>query len=218
MPFVTIEGIDGSGKSLQAEYLTASLRAMNLQVVKTKEPDGGWIGAGVRSILIAPRPNRLSPLEEMLLVSAARVDHVRSVIRPALNAGGWVVSDRFLDSTYAFQVHGTGVSERLFSLVTEAVVGETMPDLTFVLDIDPAVAMERRAVRGDAGDQDPSEATRDFVRIREALLAAAERDPGRCHVIEAGRGPEEVSKAIFSVVSRSGLLDVERGSSVGADA
>lgn len=202
MPFVSIEGIDGSGKSLQAEYLAASLRTRGLQVVKTKEPDGGWIGADVRSILIAPRLHRLSPLEEMLLISAARVDHIRNVIRPALEAGAWVVSDRFLDSTYAFQVHGTDVPERLFTRLAEAVVGETMPDLTFVLDIDPAVALERRAARSDVGGPDPSEATRDFARIREGLLAAAERDRERCHIIDASRGPEEVSEAILSVVSR----------------
>lgn len=213
MPFVSIEGIDGSGKSSQAEYLAAWLRGKGLQVVKTKEPDGGRIGLGVRSILIVPRPSRLSPLEEMLLISAARVDHVRSVIRPALDAGAWVVSDRFLDSTYALQVHGSDVSEELFTQVAEAVVGETMPDLTFVLDIDPVVAMRRRSARGDAGGSDPSEATRDFKLIREGFLAAAERCSSRCHVIEAGRDPKEISKTMVSIIVQSGLL--ARGSRVG---
>ncbi|ESX84371.1 MULTISPECIES: dTMP kinase [unclassified Mesorhizobium] len=210
MPFVSIEGIDGSGKSLQVEYLTASLLAMDLQVVKTKEPDGGWIGAGVRSILVEPRPSRLSPLEEMLLISAARVDHVRSVIRPALDAGAWVVSDRFLDSTYAFQVYGSDVPEQLFTQVAEVVVGGTMPDLTFVLDIDPAAALERRSARGGSGGPDPSEATRDFARIREGLLTAAKRDPGRCHVLDAAQMPGKVSERILSVVLRAGLVDAGR--------
>lgn len=95
MPFISIEGIDGSGKSLQSDLLTDALGKMGVQVLKTKEPDGGLIGAGVRSILVEDRVRKLSPLEELLLISAARVSHVESVIRPALDVGGWVVSDRF---------------------------------------------------------------------------------------------------------------------------
>lgn len=214
MPFVSIEGIDGSGKTLQVKYLATWLRTKGLQVVKTKEPFGGWIGIDVRSILITTRPSRLSPLEEMLLISAARVDHVRSVIRPALDVGAWVVSDRFLDSTYAFQVHGSEVSEELFTQVTEAVVGTTMPDLTFVLDVDPDVAMQRRSARGNAGGIDPSEGTRDFRLIREGLITAAKRGSNRCHVIEACRDPEEVSNEIISIITKTGLLNLSSESRV----
>ena len=205
MPFISVEGIDGSGKSLQSELLAAALRKIGLQVLKTKEPDGGLIGARVRSILVADRTTKLSPLEEMLLISAARVSHVDSVIRPALDALSWVVSDRFLDSTYAFQVHNTGVPKRLYLEIVTAVVGHTMPDLTFILDIDPAIALERRSTRGDAA-KDPSEATRDFARGREGLLTVAKRNPERCRVIDATRTIEEVAELIFLEVKRSGLL------------
>lgn len=206
MPFISIEGIDGSGKSTQSNLLTAALRKMGVQVLKTKEPDGGLIGAGVRSILVAERAAKLSPLEEMLLISAARVSHVESVIRPALDAREWVVSDRFLDSTYAFQVHDTGLPEQLYSEIASAVVGDTMPDLTFILDLDPAQALERRSARDDAAGRDPSEATRDFVRIREGLLTVAKRDPDRCRVIDAARAADEVANLILSEVKQSGLL------------
>lgn len=206
MPFVSIEGIDGSGKSLQVQYLADALRRMDLTVVQTKEPEGGWIGAGVRAILVAPRPAKLSPLEEMLLISAARVDHVRSVVRPALEAGSWVVSDRFLDSTYAFQVHGLDIAVDLFEKISQAVVGETLPDFTFILDIDPETAQKRRSARGSAGEVDPAEATRDFVRIRKGLLNAARTDNGRYHVIDATRGATEVSEEILSIVTRAGLI------------
>lgn len=206
MPFITIEGIDGSGKSLQAEKLTASLRALDIQVIKTKEPDGGWIGTGVRSILVEPRSRALSPLEEMLLISAARVDHVTSVIRPALDVGNWVISDRFLDSTYAFQVHGTDVPEQLYSEIASAVIGDTIPDLTFVLDIAPEKALERRSVRSNFVNLDPSEATRNFNRIREGLLEVAKRDPERCRVIDASLAADEVADLIFSELKRMRLL------------
>lgn len=206
MPFITIEGIDGSGKSLQAEKLTASLRALDIQVIKTKEPDGGWIGTGVRSILVEPRSRALSPLEEMLLISAARVDHVTSVIRPALDVGNWVISDRFLDSTYAFQVHGTDVPEQLYSEIASAVIGDTIPDLTFILDITPEKALERRSVRSNFVNLDPSEATRNFNRIREGLLEVAKRDPERCRVIDASLATDEVADLIFSELKRMRLL------------
>ncbi|MBS9721500.1 dTMP kinase [Tianweitania sp. BSSL-BM11] len=191
---------------MQVQYLVDVLRSMDLKVVQTKEPDGGWIGAGVRTILVAPRPAKLSPLEEMLLISAARVDHVRSVLRPALQAGSWVVSDRFLDSTYAFQVYGSDIAVDLFEKIAQAVVGETLPDFTFILDIDPETALERRSARGSTGEADPAEATRDFVRIREGLLNAARKDSARYHVIDATRAATEVSEEILSIVTRAGLI------------
>lgn len=208
MPFVSIEGIDGSGKSVQSERLAAALREMDLRVIKTKEPDGGMIGAGVRSILVAELPVKLSHLEEMLLISAARANHVTTVIRPALDAGSWVVSDRYLDSTYAFQVHETGVPERLFLAIASAVVGDTIPDLTFVLDIEPDTALHRRTARGADALDDPAEATRDFARIRSGLLALARKEPDRCRVIDASRSEEEVADLILAEVKKSGLIQV----------
>ncbi len=206
MPFVSIEGIDGSGKTTQTESLTASLIAMKLKVLKTKEPDGGWIGAGVRSILVSERPTPLSDLEEMLLISAARFDHVKSVIRPALKAGDWVVSDRFIDSTFAFQVFETGVSEEVFHSITAEVVGDTMPDFTFILDIDPKVAASRRRDRSEGSKRDPAEDARDFKRIRNGLLEAARRAPCRCHVIDANDSSLSIADNIISVIRRSALL------------
>lgn len=203
MPFISIEGIDGSGKSLQTNLLAAALEKMGLEVLKTKEPDGGVTGAEIRSILVADRAVNLTPLEELLLISAARVSHVERVIRPALKASQWVVSDRFLDSTYAFQVHDTGISEELYNQIATAVVGQTMPDLTFILDIDTDTALQRRAERSGTASRDPSETTRDFFRIRKGLLTVAKRDPDRCRVIDATFSAKEVAAFIFSEVKRS---------------
>ncbi|MBY3033683.1 dTMP kinase [Rhizobium leguminosarum] len=105
MPFVSIEGIDGSGKSVQVKRLVERLRAEGRSVVQTKEPDGGWLGKEIRAIL-TQGDRQLERVEELLLVNAARYDHVQSVIRPALVRGNWVVSDRYFDSTYALQVFG----------------------------------------------------------------------------------------------------------------
>jgi len=181
---------------------------MELQVIKTKEPDGGMIGAGVRSILVAELPVKLSHLEEMLLISAARANHVTTVIRPALDAGSWVVSDRYLDSTYAFQVHETDVPKGLFLAISSAVVGDTIPDLTFVLDIEPETALQRRTARGADALDDPTEATRDFARIRRGLLTVARKEPDRCRVIDASRSEEEVASLILAEVNKSGLIQV----------
>lgn len=206
MPFVSIEGIDGSGKSLQTSLLAVELENKGLEVLRTKEPDGGVIGAEIRSILVADRAVSLTPLEELLLISAARASHVEQVIRPAPKASQWVVSDRFLDSTYAFQVHDTDISEDFYRHIASAVVGPTMPDLTFILDIDPVIALERRAIREELGSRDPSEATRNFSRIREGLLTVAQQEPERCRVVDANRPADEVAALIFSEVERSRLM------------
>lgn len=199
MPFISIEGIDGSGKTEQVKLLVQRLRDSGRTVLQTKEPDGGQLGKKVRAILTCPN-HQLSPTEQLLLVSAARFDHVRSVIRPALANGQWVVSDRFIDSTYAFQV---AVSEldlhQLFRSTRDIVVGPTSPDRTIILDLPLEVARARRASRGDA-TLDPAEATRDFCAIREGFIASAREDSGRCRIVDANQTPSQVAHDIWRIV------------------
>ena len=206
MSFVTFEGIDGSGKTTQASRLVDALRARGASVIATKEPDGGRIGKDIRAILVAQRAHRLTAYEEALLVCAARYDHVRSVIRPAIAAGKWVVCDRFVDSTFAFQSFENDVSERFFDVVSKEIIGSTMPSFTFILDIDPTAALHRRERESLNRDADPAEAHRDFDRIRRGLLEAAERDPKRCHVIDAAADVLAVTAQIVSILQASGLL------------
>ena len=178
MPFISIEGIDGSGKTEQVKLLVEHLRGNGQSVLQTKEPDGGHLGAEVRAILThSDRP--LAPAEQLLLVSAARFDHVRSVIRPALASGQWVISDRFIDSTYAFQV--------------------AVSDADLHLDLPLAVAHGRREQRRD-GVPDPAEAARDFAVIRKALIAVAHQEPERCHVIDANQSLDGVARDIWRLV------------------
>lgn len=199
VPFVSIEGIDGSGKTEQVRLLVERLRDAGQTVLQTKEPDGGHLGSEVRMILTRP-DRQLSPAEQLLLVSAARFDHVRSVIRPALANGQWVVSDRFIDSTYAFQVAVSGADlHQLFRSTRDIVVGPTLPDLTIILDLPLEVARGRRELRRD-GVLDPAEATRDFAAIREGLLAAARGDPERCRVVDANQTPDAVAHDIWCII------------------
>ncbi len=199
MPFLSVEGIDGSGKTTQVRLLVERLRSAGRTVLQTKEPDGGQLGAEVRAMLT--RPDRLlAPAEQLLLVSAARFDHVRSVIRPALADGQWVVSDRFIDSTYAFQVAASDIDlNEMFQSIREIVVGQTLPDLTIILDLSLEIAIDRRRQRRD-GVADPAEATRDFAIIHEGLLAVARADPGRCHVVDADQSPGAVAGDIWRLI------------------
>ena len=213
MPFVSFEGVDGSGKTMQVARLHTALAAQGHAVVKTKEPDGGHIGGPVRAILVDPaRAARLSPTEELLLISAARYDHVRSVIRPALMRGAWVISDRFYDSTFAFQAFETGVDADLFAVVTRAVVGDLAPDLTIILDTDDVVSRGRRAARPEApSGVDPSEAVRDFVRIRRGLTSLARDQPERCRLVDASQSPDAVAAEVLRLVGSLRLVGAGGG-------
>lgn len=199
VPFISVEGVDGSGKTEQVRRLVERLRSAGLKVLQTKEPDGGHLGTEVRAMLT--RSGRvLDAAEQLLLVSAARFDHVRSVIRPALEQGQWVVSDRFVDSTYAFQV---AASERnlhaMFRSVSEVVVGSMYPTLTIILDLPLEVAHDRRTLRRD-GVEDPAEVTRDFAAIRDGLLELTQEEPERCRLINANQPADTVAKDIWSLV------------------
>jgi len=199
MPFVSVEGIDGSGKTEQVKMLVERLSGAGRRVLQTKEPDGGRLGQEIRSILTRPG-RRLSSAEQLLLVSAARYDHVNSLIRPALVEGAWVVSDRFFDSTYAFQVAGSDVElHALFHATQDVVVGATVPDLTIILDLPLEVAVSRRGGR-DIED-DPAEATRDFAVIRDGLLTVARTNPERCRVVDGDRPRSAVAEEVWRLVA-----------------
>jgi len=200
LPFVSIEGIDGSGKSVQVKRLVERLRAEGRSVVQTKEPDGGRLGKEVRAIL-THGDRQLERVEELLLINAARYDHVQSVIRPALAGGDWVVSDRYFDSTYALQVFGAAEDLRpLLDAVLQAVVGDARPHVTIILDLPPDRAAARRTIRKDGLD-DPAEDMRDFFQIADGFRSAAANDPDRCHLVNADRAEEEVAADIWSRIS-----------------
>ena len=202
--FITFEGGEGAGKSTQVRRLVASLRAAGRIVTATREPGGAPSAEEIRSLLVSGAPDRWSPLAEALLLNAARAEHLDRLIRPALAEGHWVVSDRFADSTTAYQGYaqrlGTGVTSALEALV----VGQTRPDLTFILDVPAGHGLARaaaREVRDAAGETRYERFGIPFHEtLRQAFLEIAAREPERCAVIDATRSEAEVAADILSTL------------------
>lgn len=195
--FVTLEGIDGAGKSTQAGLLAERLRAQGREVVLTREPGGARGAEEIRRLLVEGEPGRWSPEAEALLFTAARRDHVERTIRPALARGAVVVCDRYVDSTRAYQGEGRlrETVDRLHALC----IGLD-PDLTLVLDMDPDAAAGRAETRATPGE-DRFERKGAQDRLRDAFLAIARSEPARCRVIDAGRPAQAVADEIWEAVA-----------------
>jgi dTMP kinase len=200
---ITIEGVEGAGKSTQMSRLAAWLSRRGLSVVTTAEPDGSPLGPWVRRVL-AEAPG-LDPLSECFLFATARAGHVRRVIRPALDRGAVVLCDRYVDSTVAYQGYGRGVPLEVIAELNRLATDGLVPDLTLVLDLDVAEGLRR--ARGRA-DLDPFERLgADFhERVRKGYRALHEREPSRVELIDAAGSEEAVAAAIRAVVrARFGL-------------
>ena len=187
--FITLEGIDGAGKSSHLAYLCESVRSRGLEAVLTREPGGTPAGEHLRKFVLH---HPMEPLAEALLMFAGRSVHVRDVIEPALQAGTWVVCDRFSDSTYAYQCGGRGLDRAAVEKLEALVHPDLQPDATFLFDLDPALAYERQRSRSGTPDKFEREAADFFVRVREAYLERAQRHPQRIHVIDASGDLEAV--------------------------
>ncbi len=204
--FIAIEGVDGSGKSGVVRHLIASLRAQGHDVLGTREPGGTPQGEALRGLLLAGEDDAWDPRAELLLMTAARVQHVARIVLPAVAAGRVVVSDRYAGSTLAYQGAGRGMAERLIRDLHAAVVDDVWPDLTLVLDLDPAVglARSRKRLAVDAVDEGRFESL-DLAfhqRIRAAFLAQAAAAPERHVVVDAGGTPDEVQAAALATLVR----------------
>jgi dTMP kinase len=186
--FITLEGIDGAGKSTQLAYVADYLRARGVDPVVTREPGGTPLGERVRE-LVLHEPMRART--ETLLVFAARAEHVESVVEPALAQGRWVICDRFTDATFAYQGGGRGVGEQDIDALQRWVHPNLQPDLTLLFDVAPEVAAARIA-QGRRADRFEAEQLQFFARVRTAYLARARRFPDRFVVIEAALGAEQV--------------------------
>ena len=180
--FITLEGIDGAGKSSHVEFLAGRIRAKGLEVVTTREPGGTPFGEKLREVVLH---HATDAMPEALVMFADRSAHIAGVIEPALAAGTWVVCDRFTDSTYAYQCGGRGISRELVAALERIVHPELQPDATFLFDLDPSIAYERQRAQSREPDKFEREKADFFRNVREAYLRRAREFPGRIHVIDA---------------------------------
>ena len=197
--FITVEGIEGVGKSTNLGFLADELRRAGHSVIETREPGGTALGERIRELLLSPA-GRIDPLAELLLMFAARAAHIEQVIRPALDSGRWVVCDRFTDASHAYQGGGRGLSVTTIDTLARVVQGDLRPDLTLLLDVPLEISAERQAGRG-APDRFERESGDFFGRVREAYLQLAAREPQRIRLINAARSLEQVQADIRAALS-----------------
>lgn len=199
--FITFEGGEGAGKSTQVRILAERLRGAGLEVVATREPGGSPGAEAIRALLVTGDVDRWSPVSEALLMYAARRDHIERTIRPALERGAWVISDRFADSTRAYQGAGGGAAPGLVASLENFVLEDTRPDLTLILDLPVELGLERAGLRGGAEARFEAKGVAFHQRLRDGFLRIAGAEPNRCTVLDGGQPPEAVSAAVWSTVS-----------------
>lgn len=203
--FITLEGGEGTGKSTLARGLGEVLRGQGRDVVLTREPGGAPGADAIRALLVQGEASRWSALEEALLFAAARLNHLNHTIRPALARGAWVICDRYIDSTRAYQVGAGGLDGDVLDQLN-ALIGADAPDLTFVLDLSPEAGLARSRGAEAGEDRFERKGSEFHNRVRAEFLAIAAREPGRCAVIDAGARAEEVlARAVAAVEARLGV-------------
>ncbi|MBY6265404.1 dTMP kinase [Azospirillum sp. 412522] len=208
--FITLEGGEGAGKSTQlrrlAETLRASLHTRGVGLVTTREPGGSPGAEEIRGLLVTGETGRWSATTEALLHTAARRDHLERTVWPALEAGTWVLCDRFFDSTMAYQGYGLGLGRELVETLQTAALGGFRPDLTLILDIDVETGLRRAVARHGGEDRYERMDIGFHQRLRDGFLDIARREPDRCAVVDADADPDGVQARIWDAVSsRLGL-------------
>ena len=195
--FITLEGIDGAGKTTQRTWLEAHLRCRGITLLTTREPGGTPLGEQLRELLLgaAVKPH---PETETLMMFAARREHVDKVIAPALEAGRWVICDRFTDATFAYQCGGSGVAWEKAEALERWVHPQLQPDLTLLFDVDPEVGLAR-AQRIKAPDRFEREAVEFYRRVRAAYLRRASEHPGRVRCLDAAKSVEAIQKELEDI-------------------
>ena len=200
--FITFEGTDGSGKSTQLRMLASELRLRGHEVVLTREPGGTPLGLHIRQLLLDAE-EQVDPLAELLLYASDRAQHVRTLIRPALDSGHIVLSDRYADATAAYQGAGRGFPDELISELIALATGGLMPDMTIVFDLTVDESLRRAAHRkGSGGKQDKLDAedAAFYTRVRDAYLRIAAAEPERVRIIDAGGSVEETHSEVMRIV------------------
>lgn len=200
--FISIEGIEGVGKSTQLKFIADYLQAHNISVVTTREPGGTPLAEAIRALLLQPREEKVATDTELLLMFASRAQHIAEVIKPALADGRWVISDRFIDATYAYQGGGRHVALERINQLAKWTLNNFQPQLTILLDMPVELGLERAKSRNQAADRFESEHTPFFTAVREAYLQRARWEPQRIQVVNAARSIEEVQHDIQKILNK----------------
>lgn len=198
--FITVEGVEGAGKSTNLDRVQQLLEAAGKTVLRTREPGGTALGEEIRELLLGHREEGMDETAELLLMFGARAEHLNRHILPALARGDWVLCDRFTDATYAYQGGGRGLDRRRIAQLEHLVQGDTRPDLTLLLDLPVEMGLER-AGRRSAPDRFEQEAQGFFQRVRAEYLRIAEEQPRRVVVIDAGQDLDRVGRQIDQVTT-----------------
>lgn len=199
--FITIEGTEGVGKSTNLEFVRQWIEAEGHPVLVTREPGGTPLAEQIRELLLSPREEPVDPTAELLLVFAARAQHLNQVIIPALARGEWVLCDRFTDATYAYQGSGRGLDTELITRLEQQVQGGVRPDLTLVLDIEPEVGLARAAARAKL-DRFEQESLAFFNRVRQGYRRRIDMAPERYALVDAGQDLDAVQRDIARALTR----------------
>ena len=197
--FITVEGIEGAGKTSCLDLLEQRIRQRGHEVLVTREPGGTPLGEDLRQLLLGHRHDGMADDTELLLMFAARAEHLHAKIEPALVAGSWVLCDRFTDATYAYQGYGRGIDLQRIAALETWVQGERRPDLTLLLDLPVEVGLER-AGRRSTPDRFERQALTFFDRVRQGYLSLAAAAPGRFRVIDAGQSLDQVSRQVTATI------------------
>lgn len=200
--FITFEGGEGSGKSTQVNILAERLSRSGRPVFVTREPGGSPAAEDIREVLLSGQVAQFGPLAESVLFAVARADHIENAIQGALQQGQWVICDRFIDSTRAYQGSTGGVPRGLINALEQLTVGAVMPDITFILDIPVEEGLARVEARAEGQDLDrfESQELMSHERIRRGFLDIAEEEPGRCVVVDASQPEAMVAEDVWETV------------------
>ncbi len=206
--FISVEGVDGSGKSTQVALLGEYLHGKNYDVVITQEPGGTAIGNQIREVILNPDNRKMTDMTEVLLYVAARMQHIHEVIAPAISEGKIVLCSRFIDSTFAYQGYGAGVKLDFLQKLNDMTVGNLKPDLTIVYDLDPTKGLDRVAERSESAavslgiDRMESKDELFHQRVRAGFLKMAQEEPERIMLVDASGSVENVFEKTKSVIDR----------------
>ena len=204
--FITLEGIEGVGKTTNREYIRSLLEQSGKPCVETREPGGTPLGEALREMLLEHKHEGMSSDAELLMMFASRAEHLHKVILPALEAGNNVLCDRFTEATYAYQGGGRGINDKKIAELENWVQGELRPDLTIILDA-PVETGRDRAGRRSAPDRIEKEQNDFFERVRQTYLQLANHYPHRIAVVDASIALEQVQKQIYQVMKQHGIID-----------